>query len=465
MTRAGVLLLLAACHGPTQRAAAPVVTKIPTYEVSLQDGGATIRAEATYPVGMATGLRADPPTAPFFHDVEVQVEGGWQAVAQDGDTWPACASTCRVRWSFALGDAARVLHDHDYAQQVGSIFLAPPGSFLLRPAQEHVGIPFRLHVAPSAVQFLTGVLPTGEASTYQADLADLADLPYTAIGRYRAATLPLADATLHLALVGPTPDVGDARVTAWVQNCAVTIQRYFGRFALRHAAIIVLFEDGDAIEGGMTMGNGGGSVLVHVGRHTTERALRDDWQMTHEMVHLSMPNMPEAQRWLEEGLATYVEPLARARRGLVGEAQVWKEMVRGMSFGLPLADEGGLDETHTWGRTYWGGALFALLADVRIREQTHGGKSLDDALRAVQAAGGNAATRWSMQRVIEVGDHATGTTVLQDLYRTMALAPLRVDLPALWAQLGIRREGGRITFGDHAPLAAIRAALTARTSN
>ena len=38
--------------------------------------------------------------------------------------------------------------------------------------------------------------------------------------------------------------------------------------------------------------------------------------------------------------------------------------------------------------TYWGGALFALLADVRIRAATANARSLDDVVRAVLVAGG-----------------------------------------------------------------------------
>lgn len=38
--------------------------------------------------------------------------------------------------------------------------------------------------------------------------------------------------------------------------------------------------------------------------------------------------------------------------------------------GLPQANDRSLDRTHTWARTYWGGALYCLVADVGIREQT-----------------------------------------------------------------------------------------------
>ena len=85
---------------------------------------------------------------------------------------------------------------------------------------------------------------------------------------------------------------------------------------------------------------------------------------------------------MEEGLATYVEPLGRARTGLIAVEQVWSELLDGLPKGLPGAGDRGLDRTPTWGRTYWGGALFWFLADVEIRRRTSGRRGLD-ALRAI----------------------------------------------------------------------------------
>jgi hypothetical protein len=45
------------------------------------------------------------------------------------------------------------------------------------------------------------------------------------------------------------------------------------------------------------------------------------------------------------------------------------------------------------------------------------------------------------------------------LYRQMADKPMPVDLPDLWKQLGVRREGGQVIFDEGAPLAQVRAAI------
>ena len=115
---------------------------------------------------------------------------------------------------------------------------------------------------------------------------------------------------------------------------------------------------------------------------------------------------------MEEGLATYVEPIARAQAGELSVHKVWGDLVRGLPQGLPRDGDRGLDHTPTWGRTYWGGALFYLLADVEIRRRTDNRRGLQDALRAIVAAGGNIARYWPVEKVLAAGDKGTGTQVL-----------------------------------------------------
>jgi hypothetical protein len=67
---------------------------------------------------------------------------------------------------------------------------------------------------------------------------------------------------------------------------------------------------------------------------------------------------------------------------------VWRDLIEGLPHGLPRAGDRGLDFTPTWGRTYWGGAMYCLLADVEIRKRTGNRHGLQDALRGVLAGGG-----------------------------------------------------------------------------
>ena len=132
-----------------------------------------------------------------------------------------------------------------------------------------------------------------------------------------------------------------------------------------------------------------------------------------------------------------------------------------MPQGLPRSGDEGLDHTHTWGRTYWGGALFCLLADVEIRKKTKNRFGLRDAMSAVLRGSGGVSFEWPIERVLKTGDEATGTTVLQDLYAQMKDKPMTPDMDDLWRQLGIRQRGDGVEFLDDAPLAATRKAIMA----
>jgi hypothetical protein len=142
---------------------------------------------------------------------------------------------------------------------------------------------------------------------------------------------------------------------------------------------------------------------------------------------------------------------------------IWGEMLRGMPNVLPAENDRGLDHTPTWGRTYWGGALFCLLADVEIHVRTYNRKGLQDALRGLLDAGGSIRTDWPVARIFAVGDEATGTTVLTELYRRMgdAPAPTGAELDALLRALGVQAQDRDVRLDDRAPLAPTRRAITA----
>src|ERR1700691_4058468 len=91
---------------------------------------------------------------------------------------------------------------------------------------------------------------------------------------------------------------------------------------------------------------------------------------------------------------------------------------------------GRLDNTHTWGRTYWGGALFCLMADIEIHQRTNNRYGLQDALRGIVRAGGNMEHDWPLVRALKAGDEATGVPVLIELYDQMKATPITPDLPA-----------------------------------
>ncbi|HEX7669742.1 MAG TPA: hypothetical protein VF395_09175, partial [Polyangiaceae bacterium] len=215
---------------------------------------------------------------------------------------------------------------------------------------------------------------------------------------------------------------------------------------------------------GKTFGGGGASVFIRLGTRVTEASLPEDWVAPHELVHVASPSLAGGHSWFSEGLASYVEPIARAQAGLLSPEHVWRDLMDGLPQGLPEPGDQGLEKDHSWGRVYWGGALYFLLADLGIREQTGNARSLADAVRAVAATGANVETTWPIERMVMEGDRGTGTRILRDLYARMALAPGSEDLAELWTRLGIRASGQGVKFDDSAPLSSFRRAITAEVA-
>ena len=273
-------------------------------------------------------------------------------------------------------------------------------------------------------------------------------------------TIAIGNARIDVSIESGEFAVSEAELSEWVRSAAESVATYYGRYPLDHVSIRIAPTDGRGIRNGRTFGRDGGFISIRVGNETPSSALKTDWMMTHEMVHLAFPSVPENHHWIEEGISTYVEPIARVQAKHLDENEMWFELVRDLPNGLPAPRDKGLDHTHTWGRTYWGGALFCLLADVEIRRQTNNRKGLQDALRGILDAGGDIRHDWELEKALTVGDHATGVPVLVNLYAKMKDTPYEVDLAALWTQLGVVRDEDSVHFVDSAPLAATRKAIT-----
>jgi hypothetical protein len=266
--------------------------------------------------------------------------------------------------------------------------------------------------------------------------------------------------SVEVVLDGRPSLVSEQEILAWVEGAARAVAAYYGGFPVQRVVLTVHGGGPGRISSGRTVGvRGLARVAISVGDAATPQDLKSNWELVHEMVHLAFPSMT-GEAWIEEGLATYVEPLVRARAGLSPASDIWKWLVWGLPKGQEALAGSGLDGARSWAATYWGGALFCFEADVAIREKTRGKKSLDDALRAIVRAGGNVTVSWSLGRAFEVGDRAVGEPVLRDLYVRMAHTPPREDLPALFARLGVKATESGVTFDDAAPLASIRNGIT-----
>ena len=488
---APALLFLTAC-GSAAMAKAPITaaTTIATiaaappgsttpwrYAVALGERAQELSVEIAIPAGSWGDLEVDPHAEPFLRQVEASLGGlAFQPIARaeapppdDPDELtapvfrlPPCPSAgCRVRYRFALEKAAMALDADGIAADHDGAIIAPPSAWLLRPICFPDDQAFRLQVtaAPGA-GFATGLF-SGPDHEITGDLSDLPKAPFTAFGALRSRTIDVGGERIQIATLPGGLDLSDAAIDAWITGSARLVHDYYGRPPVPSALVILVPTSGRGIGYGRTLGNGGASVILPLGEHSTAEELGRGWELTHELLHTAFPLLDREHAWLSEGLATYVEPLLRARRGLIPPEEALSHLYRRMPFGLPTPGGPGLDGSTSWGRVYWGGAMFCLLADVAIRERTAGKKSLDDALRAVVAAGGHVGARWQVGRVVAVADAATGVPVFAELYAALGEHGGAVDLAATWRSLGVLPDGLSVRFDESAPRAWIRRAIVA----
>jgi hypothetical protein len=131
--------------------------------------------------------------------------------------------------------------------------------------------------------------------------------------------LKIGGAEIEVDLHLESSSLGADDVLAWVRRAAEAVTVYYGQFPVRHARVSVTQNrDEDRSIHGTTLGDVDGFQGVsrmRLGRAVSRANLDADWTMTHELTHLALSSPPDKNHWLEEGLATYVEPIARAQDG------------------------------------------------------------------------------------------------------------------------------------------------------
>ena len=246
----------------------------------------------------------------------------------------------------------------------------------------------------------------------------------------------------------------------WVRRASDIVSGYYGRFPVDEAYVAISGQPGKGVLNGIALGEAGAVVNVKIGVDSDREDLADDWILVHELIHLAFPKVHTRHHWIEEGLSVYVEAVARAQSGDIAPERVWRSFRDGMPNGLPQTGDQGLDNTPTWGRIYWGGALFFLLADMEIIARSQGEKSLKDGLRGIVNVGFNISMRSNPEEMFRIADEAVGFSVLSELYEQMSMRPVDVDLDEIWQSLGVVALSHGVILSDDAKRAYIRRKIT-----
>jgi hypothetical protein len=443
------------------------------YEVEAPaEGSRTVMVEATFENARTERLAIARESTPFVHNVEVWTGAGWTAVQRRAQQWveATCLRHCRVRYRVDLGEIAAACGDEvDCARRVGDATLSPALAWLVHPSPKtDVPVTVRVHT-PNATQFVSGMNAMDESGhAFAFRSYDLDEGSFTAFGpmrRYRVDVRGKGGpgaARVDLAILGHAKyAMPDASIKAWIEDAAEVVTGLFGRFPVDRATLFVVPARGeDEVVFGKVLSLAGASVVVVLGDRMPSSSRHQDWVLVHELFHLGFPTFRGEGRWLGEGLATYYEPILRARAGWTSEQEVFRQFARNMPRGVPNRGSAALAQRDDLDSIYWGGALFCFAADVHIREETHGKRSLDDVLREALANGGDATKVWTVAEVVKLGDDVTGTTVLSEMYQRYAARGDRIDLDGLLASLGIdRSDDGTVDLDDRRTGAWIRRAI------
>lgn len=290
------------------------------------------------------------------------------------------------------------------------------------------------------------------------------NMPYEAFDKLNKTELKIQNALLKVGFAPGKLNLPQKDILNWLTNSAKVVSKYYGTFPVNSVRILIVPSNGRGIHGGQAFGYNGAAIRLFVGKESRISDLKKDWVAIHEMIHLALPNMPQRHHWLSEGLSVYIESIARVQASQLTEQQIWAEFMRDMPKGQPRTGDRGLDYTPTWGRKYWGGAMFCLLADIELRKQTNNKMGLQYAMTAVVKNGGNTEQFWPIIKVINMADKATGKRIIFEQYEKMHKTPVTTDLDNLWQQLGIEMKNGRVELNNNAPLAHIRSAIVSPLS-
>lgn len=253
-------------------------------------------------------------------------------------------------------------------------------------------------------------------------------------------------------------------IQSWLELNVCAIKAYYGRFPLKELTLTLkAVSNSSEIGYGQAMPGEMPRLTIYVGTKTPSEGFRSSWVMCHEMTHITFPSLDREHRWLEEGIATYVEPIARAMTGIIPVESVWYDLVNKTPEAFANATSG-LDGVRDFRRVYWGGALFCLRADIEIRLKTANKHSFQEVLQIIMAREGTMNEDRDILTVLRTGDKYIGVSILEKLYLQMGKTAYKPDLEKLWLDLGIERTGGTVIFHDEAPLAAIRKSICSRSA-
>jgi hypothetical protein len=362
------------------------------------------------------------------------------------------------RYRIDLDELAKRRGHASLALRSGDSLLAPSSSYLLYPWPLDVGIPVRVYFeAPASIEVASGL--TREDDHYRLEAHEIPVSTYSAFGKLtrQAVEADARNAEVDIAVLDGPLAVSPRFLARWVEQRARAVASFYGAFPARRASVFVvpIPAKNEVLFGNLLPESSPAAELL-VGSLADESALSRDWMLVHELFHIGVPSFHAEGKWFDEGLATYFEPIIRARAGLLDPLDAWREFRLQMPRAERALTRDGLEHSE---EMYWGGAVFCLLADIEVRKKSNGRIGLEDGLRRVLAAGGAASDVWPLSKTLELADTAFPEPVLVPLWKRYGAKPAPLELEATFQALGVERAATGISLSERAPLAWVRRAI------
>ncbi|MEP0202730.1 MAG: hypothetical protein ABJ084_01310 [Halioglobus sp.] len=195
----------------------------------------------------------------------------------------------------------------------------------------------------------------------------------------------------------------------------------------------------------------------------TAAQLIENWTGYHELAHLLVPYRGWGDKWFSEGLASYYQCILQARSGVISEQQMWQKLYDGFMRAQANNQFNGsalhsvsssLRQNKAYMRVYWSGAWYFLSADLRLRQQSGGKLSLDNALALLNNCCAN--TPLSVPNMVARLDEINEIVLFAPLYKQVRNTTAMPEFDPLLASLGVDVVNGEVVLQDAGPGAKLR---------
>ena len=445
-----VLLLGSGCH-PAAASPNRAVTTIEScdYRLRVEAEGRVLVDASCKANGPMTFRTAEPYLAAYVRAKSAHKSGRFRA--DEG----------RLGYTVDLDRLAAKGGGFDSAARVGASFVAAMSSVLLVPEPLTTEIPVTVQIAaPEGSSVAAGLAKGPRLGSHRLMAHEIPVATYFAFGKLEQRRLEFADGSLEVVKLDGKLDQSFDEVSQWINTSAGAVRDFYRAFPVPRASVFVVPASArDSVVFGKVLPESEPGIALVVGQHASRAKLYSDWILVHELFHLGFPSFFQEGKWLDEGLATYYEPIIRVRAGLYTEREFWDELEKSLPQGLPAYTLHGLENSDDFRGIYWGGALACLQADVEARKRQLD-RGLEVGLRALREAGGSASEVWAMSDALATVDHALGSPTLGRIAQLHGKHGNPFDLAALLRELGVTRApDGSIQLSDAAPLAAVRRAI------